>query len=180
MKSEGMQPPIASIREEREADFAAIRRVHEIAFGTTGEGRLVDRLRREDRLLASLVAIVDGNVVGSIIFSSLPIETHDGVIAAAVLAPMAVLPEYQRGGIGTALVSEGLQICRKRGLAAVLVRGHPEYYPRFGFSPELAADIGSNYSVPRTAWMALELVPNVLRGVAGKVTYPDPFDEVSR
>jgi len=169
-----------TVREEHEPDVAAIRYVHDTAFGSTGEGRLVDCLRREDRLFASLVAIVDGNVVGNIVFSRLPIETSNGAIPAGVLAPMAVLPEHQRLSIGTALVSEGLRICRKRGLAAVLVRGHPEYYPRFGFSSQLARAISSNYSVHGTAWMALELVPNALHGVAGRVTYPDAFDEVSR
>lgn len=165
-----------TVREETPPDHAAIREVNRLAFGTSLEGRLVDRLRGEGLLIASLVAVSGSCVVGHILFSVLPIETGQGVIRAASLAPMAVLPEVQRTGIGSALVRRGLDVCRERGFPIVLVVGHPDYYPRFGFSAEKARALESAYA--GEAFQALELAPGALDGVQGRVRYPEAFSLV--
>ena len=122
---------------------------------------------------SSLVAEEGGRVVGHILFSDLPIVTADGTVEALALAPLAVLPSHQRRGIGSLLVREGLRACREAGHRIVVVLGHPEFYPRFGFSAELAERLKSPFSGP--AFMAAELVPGALEGVEGEVRYPPPF-----
>lgn len=94
-------------------------------------------------------------------------------VAAAALAPLAVLPEYQRRGLGAELIARGLDLLRENGERIVLVLGHPEYYPRFGFSAENARNLESPF--PPEAYMALELIPGALDGVRGKVKYPRAF-----
>ena len=121
----------------------------------------------------SLVAEVDGRVVGHILFSDLPIVTPGATVEALALAPMAVVPAHQRRGIGSMLVREGLRACREAGHRIVVVLGHPEFYPRFGFSAKTAERLKSPYSGP--AFMAMELVPGALEGVEGEVRYPPPF-----
>jgi putative acetyltransferase len=163
------------IREERESDRDAIREVNRIAFGGETEGRLVDALRTGGYVITSLVAVDQGEVVGHALYSALPIEAGGEVITGAALAPVAVRPERQGAGIGSALIRRGLEVCRERGCAAVVVLGHPDYYPRFGFSAERAAGLTAPYSGP--ALMALELVPGSLaRG--GTVRYAPPFAEL--
>ncbi|MGA2135999.1 MAG: N-acetyltransferase [Bryobacteraceae bacterium] len=117
------------------------------------------------------------SVVGHILFSDLLIETEHAVTHAVSLAPMAVITQYQRQGIGSELVRRGLELCRERGKSIVVVLGHPAYYPRFGFSAELAKNLRGPYS--GNAWMALELVPGALDGVEGTVRYPKAFDVLS-
>ena len=170
---------MALIREETAADHYAIRKVNELAFHGDQEARLVDALRNDGAVILSLLAIENDEIVGHILFSHLTIDADTGVLHAVSLAPMAVLPEYQRRGIGSALVRRGLEICRERGYSIVVVLGHPEYYPRFGFSAELAKNLHSPYSRVRAAWMAVELAPSALRGVKGEVRYPRAFDAVS-
>ncbi len=164
------------IREETPEDHEAIREVNRLAFGGDDEARLVDRLREEGLVVASLVAVEDGLVVGHILFSELPVETEVGVLPAVALAPMAVRPERQRQGIGSALVRRGLAVCRERGRAIAVVVGHPEYYPRFGFSPALARQLRAPFS--GEAFMAVELEPGALDGVTGTVRYPEAFGGV--
>ena len=120
------------------------------------------------------VAEVDGQVVGHILFSDLPIVTPEGGSVPSSLAPMAVVPSHQRRGIGSMLVREGLRACREAGHRIVVVLGHPEFYTRFGFSAKMAEPLRSPYSGP--AFMAVELVPGALDGVEGEVRYPPPFD----
>ncbi len=164
------------IRTETDADFDAIRRVNRGAFGQEAEGKLVDDLRDGGYARLSLVAEEDGLIVGHILFSELPIQTAEGVIDALSLAPMAVLPDHQRRGIGTALVQEGLRLCKSLGHHIVVVLGHVDYYPRFGFSASLAEPLTCAYAGP--ALMALELVPGALDGVSGELKYPAPFQDV--
>jgi putative acetyltransferase len=166
------------IRAETASDHAAIRMVNRRAFGQEGEARLVDALRAGGHVLVSLVAEIEGRVVGHILFSRLSIVTDPGNLAAASLAPMAVLPEFQRQGIGSRLVAEGLRRCAALGERIVVVLGHPDYYPRFGFTAGLAATLQCPYGEPGPAWMALELTPGALAGVRGRVEYPPPFAEL--
>ncbi|TWU06828.1 hypothetical protein CA54_52280 [Symmachiella macrocystis] len=163
-------------REETADDLRAIHQVNTAAFGLPAEGNLVDLLRNDGLAVVSYVAVSNHALVGHILFSELPIETKQTTIPAVALAPMAVLPQFQRQGIGTELVRRGLDICRERGQQVVIVLGHPAYYPRFGFSSELAKRISSPFS--DEAFMALELVAGVLDNVQGQVTYPPPFFSV--
>ena len=160
------------IRSETQADRAAIAEVNRLAFAGEAEVEIIDRLRADGLVIASLVAIEKDEVVGHILFSELPIETNDTTIRAAALAPMAVRPEHQRQCIGSALVRAGLDACREAGVAAVVVLGHPNYYPRFGFSAEIAAHLRAPFSGP--AFMALELISGALDS-SGTVRYPSAF-----
>ncbi len=161
------------IRPEEEPDYPAIRIVNERAFGGREEADLVDSLRNDRLVIVSLVALEDDNVVGHILFSRMTVDDLERQIPAVALAPMGVLPEYQRQGIGTALVRHGLAVLRERGEQFVLVVGHPAFYPRFGFSSERASRIESPF--PSDAFMGLELVPGSLDGVRGRVHYPAAF-----
>ena len=164
------------IREETPQDYDAIRELNKVAFQGNDEAGLVDRLRKDGAVVFSLVALEGDKIVGQIMFSDVAIETQTGVVPAASLAPVAVFPEFQRRGIGSALVRRGLEVCQERGKHIVVVLGHPEYYPRFGFSPELAKSLDSRYSAEAgDAWMAIELTPGALAGVKGTVRYPTAF-----
>lgn len=147
--------------------------MNRLAFGGDDEARLVDRLRSDGLVIASLVATEGESVVGHILFSKLPIEADGAAIRAAALAPMAVRPECQGRGIGSQLVRRGLEICRERGIELVVVLGHPDYYPRFGFSAQKAECLAAPFS--GDAFMALELVPGILDGVTATVCYPAAF-----
>jgi putative acetyltransferase len=164
------------IRPETSADHGAIWEVNRNAFGGEGEARLVDALREGGHARISLVAEQEGRVVGHILFSALTIATPQGGIEALSLAPLAVVPSHQRKGIGSSLVREGLRACREAGHRIVIVLGHPEFYPRFGFSAKLAESLRSPYSGP--AFMAVELVPDALKGIRGEVRYPPPFEDL--
>jgi putative acetyltransferase len=161
-------------RPETSQDRVDIRNVNQAAFGGGDEANLVDALREDSLVEVSLVAELDNQIVGHILFSRVTIITNAGTVEAVSLAPMAVLPSYQRQGIGSRLVDAGLEACRKQGHRIVLVLGHPEFYPRFGFSAKLAQPLESPFGSGE-AWMALELVPDALDGVAGRVKYPPPF-----
>ncbi len=161
------------IREETPQDHHAIRDLNRIAFAGDFEAELIDRLRAEGLVITSLVAIEDARVAGHILFSILPVETEAGTRRTAALAPMSVLPEFQRRGIGSALVRRGLELCREQGYTIAIVVGHPAYYPRFGFSAELAKPLAAPFS--GDAFMAAELTPGALKGVTGAVKYPEAF-----
>lgn len=144
------------------------------AFPTDAEARLVDALReRAERCISLVAETKPGAVVGQILFT--PVEIGSASCAVG-LAPMSVVPELQRRGIGSALVKAGLSACRAAGERAVVVLGHVDYYPRFGFRP--ASDHGLYYRNPgpEPAFMALELEPNALQGRTGEVRYHEAFD----
>jgi predicted N-acetyltransferase YhbS len=161
------------VREETAGDLEAIREVNRRAFGRADEARLVDALRDGGYARLSLVAEEGGQVVGHVLFSDLPIVTQTGTLHALALAPVAVLPERQRQGIGSRLIREGLRACARAGHRVVVVLGHADYYPRFGFSAQLAERLQAPYSGP--SFMARELEPGALADVTGQVRYPPPF-----
>ena len=161
------------IREEVPADFDAIAELNRTTFGGDYEADLIARLRADGLVIASLVALARAKIVGHILFSMLPAEMDGRTVRAAALAPMAVKPDLQNQGIGSKLVEEGLKAVRERGFDAVIVLGHPAYYPRFGFSAELARRLAAPFS--GEAFMALELVPGALDGSRGSVSYPAAF-----
>lgn len=151
---------------------ASIRAVNKAAFGGSDEADLVDKLRGEHAVL-SLVAELEGDIVGHIMFSRMWINTLAGLVSAVALAPMAVLPEHQHKGIGGLLIQHGLELLRGRGERIVIVVGHPDYYPRFGFSSDKAKLLESPF--PSEAFMATELSAGALDGVRGSVVYPPAF-----
>ena len=162
----------ASVRVETPADFAAVHIVNREAFGQPDEADLVERLRADGEVVVSLVAERESAIVGHVLFSRLPIVVGEREIAGAALAPVAVLPRFQRQGIGSALVRSGLRRCAESGCEAVVVLGHPAYYPRFGFSAPLAERLDAPFS--GAAFMALELVPGALAD-GGAVRYAAAF-----
>ena len=166
------------IRHEQRGEVAAIRRVNELAFGQATEADLVDRLRENGDLTLSLVAVDGDQIVGHILFSPVVIESAGQSIMAVGLAPMAVLPERQRQGVGSSLVEAGLDECRRLGHQAVVVLGHPDYYPRFGFVPASRFRLRSEYDVADEVFMAIELRPGALAGCAGTVKYGPEFSDV--
>jgi putative acetyltransferase len=168
---------VLGIREESPGDEDAVRALNRAAFEGDAEARLVDLLRSDGEVVASLVAVEDGEVVGHILFSHVSIQTESGAAGAVSLAPMAVVPERQRRGIGSALVRRGLEVCRERGESIVVVLGHAGYYPRFGFSAELAESLQCPFGCG-DSWMALELMPGALAGIRGVVRYTNAFDVV--
>ena len=163
------------VRAERTEDLSAVRRVNELAFGRPGEAALVDALRAAAHPHISLVATDGGQVVGHIFFSPVSIEPEDSSFRELGLAPMAVLPGRQRQGVGSALARAGLDECRRAGRSAVVVVGHPEYYPRFGFRPAAGFGLRCEYPVPDEAFMAVELEPGALANSHGLVKYRPEF-----
>ena len=161
-----------TVRTERGDDANAIRLVHLAAFPTADEAALVDRLRTADQCPVSLVAEVDGQVVGHIVFSPVTMDSACDRPGLG-LAPMAVLPSYQRRGIGSALVRQGLQECREQGYGFVVVLGHPEYYPRFGFRRASDEGLANEYRAD-DAFGVVELFPGALPG-PGLVRYGPEF-----
>jgi putative acetyltransferase len=145
------------VRPARDADHAAIRAVVTAAFGQPDEADLVERLRADGDALVELVAEEASEVVGHILFSPMACDPPAKI---AALAPVAVKPDLQRGGVGIALNRVGLEACRAAGVEAVIVLGHAGYYPRFGFSAALARRVRAPFSDP--SFMALELTPGVL------------------
>jgi len=166
------------VREESNEHIAAIRAVHDSAFGRDTEGRLVDRLRSDGIVVTSVVAFDRTTLVANAVFSKLTARTASAALKAAALAPVAVTPPYQRKGFGSSAIAYGLQICAQRGYDAVFVLGDPAYYSRFGFSSETAKTAHSPYSSAGAAWMALELRPCSIRGNAVELHYPDAFSLV--
>jgi putative acetyltransferase len=160
---------IAELPEHRPHVLALVRE----AFGGCSEAQLIEKLDAGGWVVSSLVALRDDKLVGHILFSNLDVEMDGRRTGAVALAPMAVRPADQRQGIGGRLVRAGLEDVRTKGRTAVVVLGHPRYYSRFGFSPDLARKLAAPYSGP--AFMALELERGALAGRAGLVRYPDAF-----
>jgi putative acetyltransferase len=166
------------IRPEGKEDFEAIHEVNRLAFGQEDEALLVRRIRDSSHFIPelSLVANRDGQIVGHILFSTIDIEGQHSNRPVLSLAPMAVHPDFQNQGIGTKLVREGLKKCRQLGYLVVIVIGHPDYYPRFGFAPARQQGLETPFPVPDEAFMVLELAPNALAGFKGTVKFPSEFD----
>lgn len=166
---------MVDIREEQPGDVTAVRNVNSRAFGQDQEGNIVDALRSNGAALLSLVATLDGQVVGHIMYSPLSVDDHEG----AALGPMAVLPEFQRQGIGSQLIEVGNRKLKKAGCPFIVVVGHAEYYPRFGFRPASAYGITCEWELPDDVFMLLALDPGRMEGVAGLAKYRHEFSTVS-
>ena len=166
------------IRSEAPADSASVRSVNELAFGQSEEADLVDSLRKGCHNLVSLVAESANQIVGHILFSPAFIECDGGTMAGMALGPMAVLPEFQRQGIGSQLVHAGLDQPEVASSPFVIVLGHPEYYPRFGFEPARKYRVRSTWEVPDDVFMILVGDAASLGGQGGVARYRPEFDLV--
>lgn len=158
------------IRYARPGDRPAIAEVNRAAFARDDEARLIERLREADDVLFELVSEADGEVSGHILFSRLWADREH---LFAALAPMAVRPGLQRGGVGSSLVRAGLENAKEFGAHGVLVLGHEGYYPRFGFSAETAGQVRAPYS-GSPAFMAIALEPGAFDAPLS-IAYPDAF-----
>ncbi len=169
------------IRPETAADHPEIFQLHALAFGQENEGKLVDLLRQDDCFIPelSLVAIQNEEIIGHIIFIKIEIVRPDGQKTESLaLAPMGVLPKYQKSGIGGMLIHAGLAMAKDLRYQSVIVLGHKDYYPRFGFEPAEKWEIGTHYEVPSEYFMGLELTPGALSEVKGIVEYSAPFSQI--
>ena len=165
------------VRHERPGDAAAIRLVNDEAFGQAVESRIIDAVRRAGHVAVSLVAIDGDRIVGHILFTPVSIEGREPTVNAVGLGPMAVLPNLQRRGIGSKLVETGLRECARLGFDAVVVIGHPAFYPRFGFRRGSAYNLQSEFEVPDDVFMVAALTPGALTGPKGLVRYVPEFRE---
>ena len=165
------------IRPERPTDFQAVRLVHLSAFPGPDEADLVERLRANGKATISLVAEQDDRVIGHVLFSPVQIAGSQVELRGLGLAPVAVLPAYQRQGAGIGLIQLGLKMAHLRGHDFVVVLGDPSYYQRFGFRPAGEFDLSNEYGVG-DEFMAIELRRGCLVGVAGLVQYAAEFKEL--
>ncbi len=177
------------VRTERPDDGLAIQTVHERAFGRAEEALLVGTLRAAGAVTLSLVAEDEGAIVGHVLFSPVTFERAGHCHRPAGLGPLAVLPEYQGRGVGALLVRAGLERLRAAGHDAVVVLGHPTYYPRFGFTPArrfglrwemeiTARPFDLPESAANDAFMACELRPGALQDCGGVVRFRPEFTDV--
>lgn len=170
--------PKISIRKERSSDIDGIYSVNTAAFETAAEAELVNRLRGSGIKFISLVAERKKKIVGHIFFSPVTLIGNDSTLNLTGLAPMAVVPELQKRGIGSMLVNKGLEQCRQNGIDAAFVLGDPAYYRKFGFITSAKYEIISGYEVPEEAFMALELKEGILEGRFGIIKYHEEFDKL--
>jgi putative acetyltransferase len=164
------------IRSERPKDAAAVRQVNEKAFGGPKEARLVEMLRAADRVAISLVALSNDQLVGHILFSPITVAEAPAGFVGLALAPLAVLPAFQKLGIGSRLIRHGLTECLQGGCQAVVVLGSPGYYSRFGFTRASDHQLDNEYHA-HEEFMVLELVEGTLDTIRGLVKYAPEFRE---
>ena len=162
------------VREETQSDISAIRKVNEKAFKGPTEAHLVDLLREVNKATVSLVAEHNGKLVGHILFSPIGFELNPKNMRGLGLAPLAVLPKYQRRGIGSSLVARGLEKSREKGYTIIVVLGNASYYTRFGFKCASLYNLSNEYNVDEN-FMAIELKEDALSSVKGLVKYQPEF-----
>lgn len=166
------------LRQEIAADVVALETINTLAFGRPNEAALVAALRAQAHPFLSLVAEIQGQIVGHICFSPITINGDYETSTEIGLAPLAVLPGWQNRGVGSALVRVGLAECQRLGSHVVVVLGHPDYYPRFGFTVASAKGLRCEYDVRDEAFMVAELTPGALAGRTGLVKYHPAFQTV--
>jgi len=169
------------IHPEDKNQISAIYEINKNAFGREAEAKLVDLLRYSKTFIPelSLIAMVNGKAVGHILFTEIKIKNSNGYeYESLALAPMAVLSEYQRQGVGTRMIRAGLSIAKQLGHKSIIVLGHAKYYPQFGFLPAKNWNIKAPFDISNESFMALELVKDGLKNISGTVEYPKEFNTV--
>jgi len=167
---------MVEVRAARPADAAAIRRVHCKAFPTPAEADLVDALDRDGDHVVSLVAVDGATIVGHILFSKMAVQADDRALAGLGLGPVAVTPERQGEGIGSALIEAGLQAAGSVGAQIVFVLGERDYYGRFGFDARTARPFASPYAGP---YFQAKIMGNVETPTSGRADYAPAFAGLS-
>jgi len=165
------------VREETPEDIGAVRNINESAFGQPAEASIVDKLRANCADILSLVAVEGDQVVGHILFSPARIELGEKAVEGMGLAPLAVMPERQREGIGSALVRSGISTLKDRRCPFIIVLGYPGYYPRFGFERASLHGIKCQWEVPDEVFMVLILDKSAMSDACGVARYRPEFDE---
>lgn len=172
------------IRKATESDLNDVLDIEIQAFDT--EGHIIAGLVRELLIdptampVLSLIAVKDDHAIGHILFTKVRITNSKEPVSAAILAPLAVLPDAQRQGAGGRLIEEGLRLLSDSGVELVFVLGHPDYYPRFGFTPAGVLGFEAPYPIPEehaSAWMVQELRPGVIGRISGKVLCADALNK---
>ena len=158
------------IREATPDDADGVRRVLLEAFGGPDEAKLVERLRRDGDVVLELVALHEGELVGQVLFSRLQVEGEASRFGAVALAPVGVLPEQQRTGIGKALIEHAHPVLTSHGEHLSIVLGDPAYYVKFGYANDRAAGFDSDYQGEYLQALAWGDAP-----VAGRLVYPPAF-----
>lgn len=168
------------IREEKLSDYLEIQKLNDLAFGQEDEGILINELRANPDYISalSLVAEINDTIVGHILFTPIKIVGQQSHSSLA-LAPMSVLPKFQRQGWGSKLVNAGLKKVNQLNFTSVIVLGHLEFYHKFGFKPASLWNITAAFSVPDEVFMAIELESNALKNISGIVQYLDAFQKLS-
>lgn len=141
------------IRKEEQSDISAIHQLNMSAFDAGPEAELVDRLRISSKEFISFVAVEDGVVVGHILFT--PVNISNSSVTGMGLAPMAVLPSHKNKGIGSKLVRYGLNFLHDADCPFIIVLGHPDYYPRFGFEKASKYNLTSQWKtyLTKLSWL---------------------------
>lgn len=170
------------IREATDTDLSDILLVEKEAFGYDKEANLVKDLLSDPsaKPLYSILAFENNEAIGHILFTSAHLEGTQNGASISLLAPLAVLPDYQKQGVGGKLITYGLNLLSGAGVDLVFVLGHPDYYPRYGFNPAGVQGFQSPYPIPdehANAWMVQELRPGVIGRVSGKVRCADMLDK---
>ena len=165
------------IRHEKKSDYSTIYEINKLAFNGENESKLIQTLRKSENFNKnlSLVAVNGEKIVGHILFTPITIETKEKSFLALALAPLAVHPEFQNQGIGSLLVKQGLNACKRLKYGIIIVIGHPKYYPRFGFIPAINKGLKVLFEVREEAFLVKENISGSLNGVEGTVKYPQPF-----
>jgi len=169
------------IRETSNSDLQNILFVERMAFGHDKEAELVRELLYDPsaKPILSLLAFKDNKVVGHVLFTTAHLDKRQDAVSVAILAPLAIVPDAQRQGVGGKLIERGLQLLSKSGVDLVFVLGHPEYYPRHGFEPAGKLGFEAPYPIPdeqADAWMVKALQPGIIDSVSGKVICADTFN----
>lgn len=169
------------IRQENKDDVKDIYKINTLAFGQENEAKLVDLLRNNKIFVPelSLVATIDNKLVGHILFTKIKIvDNIQNEFESLALAPMAVLPDIQKKGVGAQLIKAGLYKAKELNFKSVIVLGHKHYYPKFGFEPTEKWEIKAPFPVKANTFMGLELKTGGLKNVRGTVKYPQEFDTI--
>jgi putative acetyltransferase len=167
------------IEAETEGDYEQITKLHTKAFSRDSEARLVEKLRKTPIYIPelSLVAKYGKTIIGHILFYPININTCRKKCNSLALAPVSVIPSFQNRKVGSRLIREGLERAKKLGFKSVIVVGHSEYYPRFGFEKASKYGISASFDVPDTAFFAIELEKDGLKNCSGTIEYPSYYNE---